>query len=397
MNLNRLENETFTEYKIRICLAKLDKEIDLDWCEVRDLLGINQSDSHLRKVAYGYREYREKIKIDNRCTLSDEEVIKEIEEKTLELQKERYKLADAKREVNKKIREAARRELISEEVVQAIQNVNSKSPLQVSEEPIVLRAGNNEAILMLSDWHYGLEVDNYWNKFNVSILEKRVSDIVAQVKEHLDIYGVNKIHIVLNGDFINGNIHTTLRIMSQMDIIDQTVGVAELLANTIHEISKFVEEVNVYSSIGNHSRLSENLKESLTSENMERLIYRFIKERLKFHKNIKCLDNIYDCTMVTFDVFNEKIFASHGDKDHCNSVINNMNKMLDFNPTVVLLGHIHHFTSKDFGSGTVITGGSLIGMDDYTVNKRIYGKPYQNMVIINDKLGKIATIDLKVK
>ena len=100
--------------------------------------------------------------------------------------------------------------------------------------------------------------------------------------------------------------------------------------------------------------------------------------------------------MVTFDVFNEKIFASHGDKDHCNSVINNMNKMLDFNPTVVLLGHIHHFTSKDFGSGTVITGGSLIGMDDYTVNKRIYAKSYQNMVIINKDLGKIATIDLKV-
>ena len=94
---------------------------------------------------------------------------------------------------------------------------------------------------------------------------------------------------------------------------------------------------------------------------------------------------------------NEKVGDSHGDKDHCNFVINNMNKMLDFNRTVVLLGDIHQFTSKDFGSGTVITGGSLIGMDDYTVNKRIYGKPYQNMVVINDKLGKIATIDLKVK
>lgn len=397
MNLHRLENETFTEYKIRLCLGKLDKEIDLGWGDIVSLLNMNCSKDHLRKTAYGYREYREKVRIENRCTLSEEEVIKEIEEKTLELQKERYKLADTKREINKQIREAARREVVNEEVIKAINEVNYKKPLQPLDKPVVLRKGDNEGILMLSDWHYGLVVESYWNNFNVNILEERVKEVTSQVKLHTEVYGINKLHIVLNGDFINGNIHTTLRIMSQMDIIDQTVGVAELLANMIHEISDFVEEINVYSSIGNHSRLTDNLKESLTSENMERLIYRFVKERLKYHKNVKCLDNKYDCTMVTFDVFNEKVFASHGDKDHCASVINNMNKMLDFNPTLVLLGHIHHFTSKDFGSGTVITGGSLIGMDDYTVNKRIYGKPYQNMIIVNKDLGKIATIDLKVK
>ena len=184
--------------------------------------------------------------------------------------------------------------------------------------------------------------------------------------------------------------------MSEMDVIDQTIGVAELLSNTISEISKSVDEVDVYCSLGNHSRITANVKESITSENMEKLIYRFVKERLKFHQNVKCFDNKYDDTIVTFDVFGEKVFASHGDKDHCNTVINNMNKLLDFNPTIALLGHIHHFTSKDFGSGAVITGGSLIGMDDYCVNKRIFGKPYQNMVIINKNLGKIAVLDLKV-
>ena len=126
------------------------------------------------------------------------------------------------------------------------------------------------------------------------------------------------------------------------------------------------------------------------------MIYRFIKERLKFHQNVKCLDNQYDDTMVTFNVFNERIFASHGDKDHLNTVVNNMNKLLDTNPTLVLLGHIHHFSSRDFGSATTITGGSLIGMDDFCVNKRIFGKPYQNMLIVNKTLGKIAVLDLKV-
>lgn len=378
----------------------IDKTEDRDYTELSEELfgeGNCFNSSEVRKRMYGMKRLIEIIEAEAVENITgNDDLVREIEEKTLELQKERYKLADTKRLVNKQIKEAARRELINETVITSINNLNNTKPLHSLDIPIVLRKGDNEAIVMFSDWHYGLEVNNYWNTFNVNVLESRVKEIINQVKLHTEIYGVNKVHIVLNGDFINGNIHTTLRIMSQMDVIDQTIGVAELLANTIHEISKFVEEVIVYSSIGNHSRVSKNIEESITEENLERIIYKFIKERLKFHNNIKCLDNKYDCSMITFNVFSEKVFVSHGDKDHCNSVINNMNKMLDFNPTIVLLGHIHHFTSKDFGSGTVITGGSLIGMDDYTVNKRIYGKPYQNMIIVNKDYGKIATIDLKV-
>lgn len=395
MDIQRKENESRLSYIKRLTENRI--EYDLDYSEWARLISEKSySSDNARKSFYIVKPMLELLTEED-VNNSTSDIIREIEEKTFELQKERCKLADTKREINKKIREAARRELISEDIISAISSLNESQPLQVSDKPVIVRKGDNEGILMLSDWHYGLEVNNYWNKFNTTILEERVKVIIEQVKLHTELYGINKLHIVLNGDFINGNIHTTLRIMSQMDVIDQVIGVSNLLANTIHEISKTVENVNVYSSIGNHSRMVSNLKESLNSENLERLIYRFIKERLKFHTNVECIDNVYDVSMVTFDVFDEKVFASHGDKDHCNSVVNNMNKLLDFNPTLILLGHIHHFSSKDFGSGTVLTGGSLIGMDDYCVSKRIYGKPYQNMVIVNKELGRIATIELKTK
>lgn len=396
MFLHQLENETFIEYKIRICLGKLDKEVDLEWSDIVKLLGMNCSSDHLRKTAYGYREYREKVKIDCRNRMSDNEILEEIEMKTLELQKERYKLADAKRLVNKQIRESARREFISDEMLQAIERLNYTKPLQFNSTPVI-RTGDNEGIIMLSDWHYGIKIDNYWNRYSVEILEERVRDIVSQINDYVELYDISKLHVVLNGDFISGNIHTTIRIVNQLDIIDQTIGVAELLAETINEISQNVNAVDVYCSLGNHSRVNANLKESVTSENFERFIFKSIKNRLKGNTKVTCKNNRYDHTMVTFDVFEEKVFAAHGDKDHCNSVVNNMNKLLDFNPTLVLLGHIHHFTSKDFGSGTVITGGSLVGMDEYTVDKRIYGRPYQNMIIVNKDLGRIGTIELKTK
>ena len=54
--LKKRDNESDFEYKIRLCNAKLNKEIDLDWIEIVQLLGLSCSSDHLRKLAYGYKE-----------------------------------------------------------------------------------------------------------------------------------------------------------------------------------------------------------------------------------------------------------------------------------------------------------------------------------------------------
>lgn len=57
IELQRLENEDFTAWKIRCCLAKKRKETDLDWVEIRDMLNLDISPDQLRKQAVGYEEY----------------------------------------------------------------------------------------------------------------------------------------------------------------------------------------------------------------------------------------------------------------------------------------------------------------------------------------------------
>ena len=51
------ENETDFEWKLRCCLAKKRKETDMDWIEIRDMLGLNITSDQLRKQAVGYEEY----------------------------------------------------------------------------------------------------------------------------------------------------------------------------------------------------------------------------------------------------------------------------------------------------------------------------------------------------
>lgn len=56
-DIERAPTESHFEYKLRLCLAKLNREFDLDWQEIADILGENVSGDTLRKMAYGYKEY----------------------------------------------------------------------------------------------------------------------------------------------------------------------------------------------------------------------------------------------------------------------------------------------------------------------------------------------------
>jgi predicted phosphodiesterase len=58
----RKENEIDFEWKLRLCKAKINKEIDLDWQEIVDILKIDVHPDHLRKTAYGLIEYDNYLK-----------------------------------------------------------------------------------------------------------------------------------------------------------------------------------------------------------------------------------------------------------------------------------------------------------------------------------------------
>ncbi|QJI52509.1 hypothetical protein [Psychrobacillus phage Perkons] len=55
-SLEKQQNESNFEYKVRLCVAKLNKEHDLDWSELINLLNLECSQDHLRKLSYGYKE-----------------------------------------------------------------------------------------------------------------------------------------------------------------------------------------------------------------------------------------------------------------------------------------------------------------------------------------------------
>lgn len=67
-DIKRLESESSFEYKLRLCTMKLDKQLDLDWQEIVDLLKLDVSADHLRKISYGYKEYADYLNSDGVAT-----------------------------------------------------------------------------------------------------------------------------------------------------------------------------------------------------------------------------------------------------------------------------------------------------------------------------------------
>lgn len=67
--------------------------------------------------------------------------------------------------------------------------------------------------------------------------------------------GAQDCYVSLMGDLISGVIHTTIRIENRENLIEQVVGVSELIAAFLQRLSTHFENVIVNSVDGNHSRV----------------------------------------------------------------------------------------------------------------------------------------------
>lgn len=62
----------------------------------------------------------------------------------------------------------SREETLKEIAAEYASTMQNFIPLKFEPVPRVLNEGK-EAILQLSDWHYGIVVNSYWNKYDTEI------------------------------------------------------------------------------------------------------------------------------------------------------------------------------------------------------------------------------------
>lgn len=375
---------------------KQEGSVDLDWSEIKDKYGINLNSDTIRKAngsIFG-GSFRTAYLKNQIYTNPDEfSKEKELDKKLTDIRKEKQKLFDQRREYNKLLTSDARAEHLNEELLHIAKNLNKEYPLVQLDEykPVNTK---REALLALSDWHYGMVTENIWNTYNTDICKRRVEKLVSKAIEYLELNCIDMLHIALLGDAAHGGCHVSCRVKSEEDTCDQIMHVSEIMAETINELSAHVNHITVYSCYGNHLRTIQNKQDSVDSDNLEKLIPWWLKQRLKENCKIDIVESEYK-EFTRIDVCGYKICCVHGNLDNFRNLGSTVNTIFSrkFGETIdyTISGDKHHLEEFEQFDIESILIRSLCGTDDYANEKRLYSKPGQTLMIFNLEDGREAT------
>ena len=382
------EDEKFQEYIDRVIKLKVNKVINVTWENLSNIIfqetGISKSERTWRRYAEenitDITERFENIN-DDELKVTKEELSNLI----LEYKKERVKLSDERTQNNAYIRRLSREETLKEIAEQAVQRMSTYKSLLPANSPKI-GSDYNEAISVISDWHYGICFDNNWNKFDLNICKTRIRTLLNETISFCYTYGVNKLHLLNLGDLIAGRIHNTIRLSSRIDMVTQAMEVSEILAEYISELTNNNLDVIYYDCFDNHSRLEPNKTESLELESFVRIISWYLKMRLKDNKNVTIKEYNVNKDIIEFTVCDGKytVGAVHGHKDKPNKLIDNICMINKVHYDLLISAHNHHPQMEEKNEVMWISNGSLMGSDMYSTDYRLTSKPSQTLILCNE-------------
>jgi hypothetical protein len=250
-------------------------------------------------------------------------------------------------------------------------------------------------IAMLNDVHYGLKVDpeevGGLNKFSWVEACRRTAYFTKQLCDYkIDKRDeVETIHIILNGDMIQGMIHDLTARTAEL-LIHQVNGTIHILGHMIATVASNYKKVVVHGVSGNHDdavhrreggRVTSHKYDSYTN-----VVYYSLSAMFKNEKNISF--NFPKSLYGTIDLPAGRIAFTHGDTIFSTALGNpgrtlntrllgdelsrfNAGEIEKGNPRIraFLFGHVHSHTELTTYDGTkVIIAPSLSGIDSFAAS-----------------------------
>ena len=313
--------------------------------------------------------------------ISNTDTCREIDTKKRELERAKIQFRDERNAWQKQNYNSARVEQ-KLDYLESVIKEQGENKYQISYTSV--GNGSKAMVVCLSDLHIGACFDSMWGSYNSDVARTRLAEYFSNI---VDIGRRHEIHdvVVLGlGDTISGSIHKSIQCTNRENVIQQIMMASELITNFVAGLCEHFN-VGFINVSGNHSRM--DLKdEALKDERLDDLIGWYVKNSLSHVDNftyIKCCDN----TIGEVDICNNKYWTVHGDYDAFNKTgLANLVLAKGYKPAGIFCGHLHASAMEDIADIKYIRSGSLCGSgDDFTVQKRLTGKPSQTVVICNSE------------
>ncbi len=383
LNLKKEANENNEQFIWRICHAKEDGLLDMNWKDVADTINreLGNEDANYGESTYR-KPYQQAKRFYDAGVFGDIDETSDMIEMKHELEKEKVKLRDERNELKRILREQARKESFVEQVERAVVD-NIGHHLECKCDDKMYETSDNDLIITLTDLHTGLNVDNNFNTFNKDVLKHRLENYLDKIDEVVFRHRCQNAYVVIS-EIISGLIHLPLRIEANQNVIEQFLTAADYIADFLYELDDMFNEVHVYVTPGNHSRVIANKNDLSKGENFDHLLIPYLSAKLQNLKDIYFHANDIEESVAVFKVRGNLVYGVHGDKDSPNSVVNKLTLMLGERPSIIMMGHRHTNAMVTEYNTKVLTSGCLSGSDNYCMDKRLQNKPEQLLAVITD-------------
>lgn len=376
----RLPGQSDEELIFRVCK---DKDLIGSWSDVADVL------NQLTGKRYGESKYRKeytsftKLFEANRAALGDtEEQINELNEKIRELQAEKIQFRDERNAWNKQNYLRAR---VDQKLDYLADRLLENSRFEFPDVSEYSRPGGSDLLVILSDFHIGATFDNNFGYYDTDVAKERLAKLYQEIINIADRHECQDCYISLQGDIISGNIHRAIQVTNRENVIDQVKIASDLITNFCYLLCQRFRCVNFHSVSGNHTRIDRK-DDAIHNERLDDLIAWTVSLRLNNVSNFAYRKNYYDTGISQIFIRGNEYVGVHGDyDDYSPTGVSKLCMMLGHVPYAVLYGHLHTCAVSESNNVKMIRGGSLCGSgDNYTVEKRLSGKPVQMVCVCNE-------------
>lgn len=405
MEYKRREGESLLDYQIRLYSNKVSYGLTNN--EIGVILNIetnqNIDESAYRKPIQAILSYSEKLKKKwfeegyKSASGEDGQVVLSLEafaEKEKNIRKREMLIQTKQSEINRFYRLESRVDALKQTILDYANDVEDINPINgiEPEELRKLQEQDNEAVavLTLSDWHYGEEINNFISQYNSNIFDSMIDKLTNDTILYCKTMKVKTLKVVSMGDLMSGMIHLTTRLSNEKDIVEQTLYVAEKLAQMIELLSKHIPEIEFYSTVDNHGRINPNYKEHVEKESFTLFLHHIVELRIKDKlPNVKVMPNeiggVTEYDIGVMDIFDRQAIFVHGHNDGLKA--DKIKDLILFSqvsrPICVFMGHFHKNFEDEIHGIDVIVNPSLVPTGEYAKKLRASSLSRQKLTVFN--------------
>jgi hypothetical protein len=398
--IKRSDNESFIDYCERLIEAKESNQIDIDKSEIWELLfGEKLSSDETRKRIYGVKALASKLKDEGYKSITEDDIIRKIETKQLELQKEKYKVQTLRLDLDRIIRETSRSELLYDEFISTLKQCD-KIPLPQFKE-LQRQSSNKQYLLSFADSHFGKEFESITNEYDLNIVYDRFNKLFNETIEIVEECKINKLTILALGDLIEGMCLRMGQLASlKIGITKQTIQFMRFMVSWLTKLSEYVEIIYYSTPYSNHTQLRPfgSKANEFVSEDMEQIIFAYIHDMLADNPRVE----IKECKNkhVVFNIFKYNIIASHGhDIKNPTDFIKDASDKYKIFFDYAFFAHRHSLGIKTVGEGStnncdIINIPRIMGSDEYADSLLVGSKAGATLIEFTEQQGKRKTYDI---